>query len=321
MNRPSPISDDIRAEAAVWLARLRADDRSVADENAFQGWLAASPQHATAFEDMDRVWTAVGGIGGTITRHSEPAQPRPHRRAAIMSGVALLAAGSVGIVAMRSASAQIYETGVGEQKRLSLEDGTLLFLDAQTKVSVAFTDKLRSVDMQFGRANFRVASDRRRPFVVEAAQREIVANQCDFDVRCDGAKVQVVLIHGEANVQPVNAPATTPGIRMQGGERLVATEDSEKFDRPRIAAVTAWQAGFEVFESKRLDEAAAEMNRYSDVKLFVAPGVADMKVSGAYKVGDNAAYANSMTKLLPIEARAQSDGITLQPAENNSSNP
>ena len=52
----------IRADAAAWLARLRADDRCAADEAAFRAWLDASPVHAAAFEAVDRMWSYVGGL-------------------------------------------------------------------------------------------------------------------------------------------------------------------------------------------------------------------------------------------------------------------
>ena len=63
-HRPLTIatSNAIRAEAAAWLVRLRADDRSAADEAAFWTWLDAGPAHAAAFEAVDRMWSDVGWL-------------------------------------------------------------------------------------------------------------------------------------------------------------------------------------------------------------------------------------------------------------------
>jgi transmembrane sensor len=47
-------------EASIWLARLRADDRSLEDERAFRAWLMADPRHAAAFEAVNGVWDSVG---------------------------------------------------------------------------------------------------------------------------------------------------------------------------------------------------------------------------------------------------------------------
>ena len=312
---PSP---EVRAEAAAWLARLHAEDRDAADEAGFRAWLNASPSHAAAFEAVDRVWSDVGGLTGLRTDlrgdfhlGSLPVRERAQTsRRALLAGVGLLAVTGGSALFWRSASAKVYETEVGEQKHVALDDGSQLFLDAKTRVAVSFSDTERMVNMQYGRVNFRVVPDLKRPFVVEAAERKIVASRCNFDVRCEDGQVQVVLIHGEADVKPVSAPASQ-GQRLQAGERLVASNDVEKRDKPDLTRVLAWQSGYEMFDNQDLAQAAEEMNRYSTAKLAVDPSVAGLKVSGVYRVGDNGAFAHSLTKLLPVTVRQIGDTYML----------
>jgi len=309
---PHPISDKVYAEAAAWLARLCADRRDSADEEGFKTWLAANPENAAAFEIIDRTWDDLGGISGP-----EDAAPQERRmsRRVLLASIGLATVGATSFYAFRSASANTFETGVGEQKRVTLEDGSQIFLDAQTKVAVSFSETARSAAMSYGRVNFQVASDAKRPFIVEAAQRRIVANHCDFDVRCDGGRVQVVLIHGQADVRP--KAAGSPAARLHSGERLIAVANVEKFDRPKLAPLVAWQDGYEIFESTRLEEAVAEMNRYSDTKITVDPSVADRKVSGVYRTGDNIAFARVVAQLLSVRVRQDDRMLSLMPSENN----
>ena len=306
---PQAPSPEARAEAAAWLARLRADDRNARDEDAFQAWLAASPDHAAAFEAVDRVWSEVGSFRDLRGPVQRPAARVASRRA-LLAGVGLLAVTGGSALFWKSAQAKVYETDVGEQKHVALDDGSQLFLDAQTRISVAFSDTVRAVDLQYGRANFRVVPDPERPFIVEAAQRKIVATRCSFDVRCEDGKVQVTLIHGEAQVTPKSAP-DAPGERLQAGERLVASLDTEKRDRPDMTRQLAWQTGYESFENADLADAADEMNRYSTARLEVDASVANLKVSGVYRVGDNSAFARSLAKLLPISVRQNGDVLVL----------
>jgi transmembrane sensor len=313
---PSPAA---RAEAAAWLARLHAENRDTADEAAFRAWLNASPEHAAAFEAVDRMWSEVGGLNnlsrerlsdlrGTLRSERQPA--RTSRRA-LIAAVGLLAVSGGSALFWRSASAKVYETDVGEQKHVALDDGSQLFLDARTRIAVSFSDTARVVDMQYGRANFKVVPDLKRPFIVEAAERKIVATRCNFDVRCDeDGQVQVVLIHGEADVKPASAPQAR-GERLTAGERLVASNEIEKRDKPDMSHVLAWQSGYEMFDKEDLAQAAEEMNRYSTAKLAVDPSVAGLKVSGMYKVGDNSAFAQSLAKLLPITVRQIGDTLVL----------
>jgi transmembrane sensor len=312
MTVPAP-SPETRAEAAAWLARLHADDRDGADDAAFRDWLAASPAHAAAFEAVDRMWSDVGGVGDLRDRlrHRAPMPPAPALgRRALLAGVGLLAVTGGSALFWRSASATVYETDVGEQKHVALDDGSQLFLDARTRISVSFSETARTVDMQYGRANFRVVPDPGRPFIVEAAEHKIVATRCNFDVRCEDGQVQVVLIHGEADVKPASA-SNGGGERLQAGERLVASNDVEKRDKPDMTHVLAWQTGYEVFDKEDLAQAVEEMNRYSTAKLAVDPGVAGLKVSGVYRVGDNSAFAHALAKLLPIAVRQSGDTLML----------
>ncbi|HVW74109.1 MAG TPA: FecR domain-containing protein [Rhizomicrobium sp.] len=304
---PAP---EIRAEAAAWLARLHAGDRDAADEAAFRAWLGASPDHAAAFEAVDRVWSDVGGLGDLRTGGMMVRRPASVTgRRALLAGMGLLAVTGGSALFWRSASAKVYETDVGEQKHVALDDGSQLFLDAKTRISVAFSDTERMVDMQYGRANFSVVPDLKRPFVVEAAQRRIVASRCNFDVRCEDGQVQVVLIHGEADVRPARTHGQSQTLRS--GERLVASNDVERLDKPDLTRVLAWQSGYEMFDKEDLAQAALEMNRYSTVRLAVEPGAASLKVSGLYRVGDNAAFARSLAKLLPITVRQNGDTLVL----------
>jgi transmembrane sensor len=316
---PSP---EARAEAAAWLARLHAENRDAADEAAFRAWLNASPAHALAFEAVDRMWSDVGGIadlradlrpdlrsGREPVRAGRPIQSLASRRA-LLTGVGLLAVTGGSALFWRSASAKVYETEVGEQKHVALDDGSQLFLDAQTRITVSFSETERVVDMQYGRANFRIVPDLKRPFIVEAAEHKIVATRCNFDVRCEDGQVQVVLIHGEADVKPASASGGQ-GERLKAGERLVASNDVEKRDKPDMTHVLAWQTGYEMFDKEDLAQAVEEMNRYSTAKLAVDPGIAGLKVSGMYRVGDNSAFAHALTKLLPITVRQIGDTLVL----------
>jgi transmembrane sensor len=312
---PSP---QARAEAAAWLARLHAEDRDATDEAAFHGWLNADPSHASAFEAVDRMWSDVGGL--TELRGQSRGDLRPVRapirspslasRRALMMGLGVLTVSGGSVLFWRSASANVYETDVGEQKHVALDDGSQLFLDAKTRITVSFSDTERNVDLQYGRANFRVVPDRKRPFIVEAAQHKIVATRCSFDVRCEDGQVQVVLIHGEADVKPSSAPQSR-GETLRSGERLVASETAEKRDKPDLTRMLAWQTGYEMFDKEQLADAVQEMNRYSTQRLEVDPSVAALKVSGVYRVGDNGAFARSLAKLLPITVREDGDTLFL----------
>ncbi len=301
------VSPEAKAEAATWLARLHAGDRSPADESAFQAWLAADRAHTAAFEAVTTTWEIAGGL--RELRSKGPPQ-MPVRRRAVLAGIGALAASMVGFEVWQRAYAGVYQTDVGEQKHVTLQDGTQAFLDTDTCIRAQFTDTVRGVELVHGRCNFHVAPDGKRPFVVDAAAERIMAAQTNFDVRRDGTIVSVVLVQGNPAI--VSNRASRKRKVITTGERLMATAGALHVDRPSLAPLLAWQTGQAMFENETLADAVTEMNRYSSIKLRIADGaVGRLRISGVYRVGDNAAFARSIATLLPVEAHFGSGQVQL----------
>ncbi|MDB5584733.1 MAG: hypothetical protein JWR80_9909 [Bradyrhizobium sp.] len=300
-------------EAAVWLARLHADDKSANDERAFRRWLDADPVNRQAFDHLTEVWEATGATVRNPYDLPPPRRFNIRRRELLMAtGAVVIAGGGLGY--WNAAVAGVYETQIGEQKHVSLEDGSLLFLDTETKVRVRYSGTSRHVSLYRGRCNFRVAPDRTRPFVVEAGSRQIVAPRATFDVRRDGEKVSVVCITGSATVEPLDSTKASAATgKLAAGERLVATPgESAQIDAPDLNAAVSWQSGQLIFNDETLGSAVEEMNRYSPSKLVVTdPRAAALRVSGVYRVGDNSSFARSVAQLLPLRVTENAGSIEL----------
>ena len=299
-------------EAAIWLARMRADDRSAEDERAFRAWLTADPRNEAAFESVNGVWDSVGALSRDL-RNGEVYLESGLNRRALMTGGVGLALGAAGTFAfMQSAAAEIYKTEVGEQKHFTLKDGTGIFLDTDTKIVVDFTKQSRKVDLRYGRANFRVAPDASRAFAVQAAQKLVIGTRSNFDVFYNDDVISVVLIHGQATVKST-AAGVEGGRQLSEGERLsFASGQSPKLDKPNLLPLIAWHTGQAIFENSALIDVVQEMNRYSTIKLELDDArISRLKVSGVYRVGDNTNFARSLSRLLPIEIRVVDDSIQL----------
>jgi transmembrane sensor len=303
-DRHMKTSRAIRAEAAAWIARLHSDSRTSQDERGFQDWLAARVEHEIAYKSLMAAWDSVRDV--SWERRKEPLREGfLMRRRAVLAGVGSLAAVSLGLLTWRASFAGVYETGIGEQRHVALGDGTEVFLDADSRIRVRFDQHRRMIELQKGRANFRVASDSTRPFVVQAVDRQITADQSTFDVRRDGDQVTVVMARGQASV---GVDDKTGARSLSAGERLVATPLEIKVDEPSLPRLVAWQSGQAIFDNDTLEEAAREMNRYSTVVLSVAnPAARELRLSGVYRVGDNETFARSVATLLPVRV-LEADG-------------
>src|SRR5882757_5219773 len=209
----------IKAEAAAWLARLHADNRSTADERGFQAWLHECPAHAAAFDAATTVWEAADMAAAPRTAEARARTLFVERRA-VLCGVGALVAVGTTFSFWRSAYAGVYETDVGEQKHVVLNDGSYAFLDTDTRIQVDFDAVVRNVNLQRGRVNFRVAPDPRRPFVVDAADRRILASLSDFDIKRIGNELSVVLVQGTATVESGTKRISRTQL-LKAGDRLI----------------------------------------------------------------------------------------------------
>lgn len=292
-------------QAGEWLARLHADDRGADDEAAFRAWLCADPSHRDAFERASMIWDTVPGLAAVDLAPAPAPAARVSRRMVLAGGGAVVAAAGL-TLGWREAYAGVYRTGIGEQRRLVLEDGSRIMLDTDTRIRFRVERDMRMLSLGLGRVDLEIATDP-RPFVIEMGKRRATAREARLDLRREGDVVALTAIQGSARIDTGGAPvAVPPGTRI-----AMAAGRPDCVDQPELDDLVAWQSGRLAFRDETLANAAAEMNRYSTHALVIAdPRAAALRVSGVYRVGDSEAFARSLALLLPV--RVASDGETIR---------
>lgn len=321
---PGPLPREIVAEASVWVARLHGPDRSPQMERECLAWQARSALHRLAFERVTDTWQDVAGISVTdayrAVHGTNEARPGKVLRSRAGWGVALAACvlATVALTLWWPLNADDLRTAVGEQRMVTLDDGTRISLNTDTRVTVEMGTGRRTVDVGQGEALFEVAKDPKRPFVVRAGGSEVEAVGTVFSVRYgvgQGAgerALSVALVEGQVNVRaapgsaaPANSSAAV--IAMKPGERIrlvqpastgsaTAAVSPAQIDWPRMDQVLAWRHNEAVFDDVALADAVAEMNRYSRTQLVLLDKAAlpGLRVSGQFRTGDSARFAQAV---------------------------
>ena len=305
--------------------------------------MRADRPNQLAFERLTRVWDETGTYSQTSeiraireqalkARHSpgRPASLIKNRIARVMlpmaASVVLLVLGT--LVALQfQPGTETHRTAVGEQEIVTLVDGSVIKLNTDTVLVVAFTDVARDIRLETGQAYFSVAKDVLRPFTVTAGRGSVVALGTAFDVRKIDSRVIVTLFEGSVEVsQNLPVQEQSEEVTITTRKTVVITHSEPETGRqidygvagisePRIAdleQVTAWQEGKIVFVDMRLEEALAEVNRYSTRKIRIRDqALSDIRISGVFRTGASKTVVKALKSYFPIIAEEDEDGDTV----------
>lgn len=296
-------------EASDWLAKL---DRglSATEEQELKTWLSQHPENRRALLRLASLWDKMDSLS-LLTELFPPTRKRnDHRKllyAAMAASVAMLVIAvwlvqrSTGLMttpADRTVADVVsaYETAIGERSTVRLPDQSVLTLNTNSLVNVAFNSGERLLKLERGEMSIEVAHDPRRPLSVIAGQKVVRAVGTAFNVQIiDAGQVELIVTEGtvmvvdDAVVAPVRTIGTTPRT-VTKGERVLLGSDRETISKVSDSALSAelsWQEGNLIFRGETLAVAIAEVGRYTPVKFEIADErLKDLRIGGLFKAGD-----------------------------------
>jgi len=316
------LSDSIvHEDAARWLIRLNAAPNDVATFQAFEDWRDAAPEHRQAFEAVQESWALFGDQAAApellvLRRDALDRAGGIGRRPGLELGRRGFAAGLAALVVapltfygwrrLRRGARQTLRTEVGEQRTITLSDGSRVSLDANTLVRVAYSPALRLAEVVKGRAHFEVAKDKTRPMMVRAGTRTVTALGTAFTVEHEGQRVVVTLVEGRVAVTEA-APdrgVAPPLKELVPQQQLVfaANATPRMHEAIDVERAMAWREGKLVFDDETLADAVARMNNYSQVKIIVEdPPARALRISGIFNAGDSSAFVEAVRSYFPVD--------------------
>jgi transmembrane sensor len=310
-------SEEVRAEAAAWVAQLHDEQRSPHLEARVHAWLGESEDHRRAFNRMTHAWERSGLIQMRARGDACATRPRPRVTPRAITLAATLVLAGIAVVYFWRDNAVV--TGVGQQQVRLLRDGTRVVLNTDTRIEVNYDERARRVRLIRGEAWFDVSKRPAWPFIVSVDGQEIRALGTSFIVRHDDTQgLSVTLVEGRISVAPIartdEASTQAAQILAPGQRLLIARNHPPTLDRPELTRVTAWERGRVEFEDTPLGDAANEMNRYSKTHVAVADAeVAQLRIGGVFRAGDSDEFVRIVTAAFGLRAERSGDNIVLSP--------
>jgi transmembrane sensor len=295
---PSTQKDEtlrVSQQAAQWLSTL--EEGRPQDRQAFVDWLRRSTLHVQEFlilTAIDRYLDHVPAdypldVAKLRASHSErvAAFPPPKDTGAVRQSIparqsrkllqrqwfagmaAALAIVALGLWGWKAMSGQHYTTGIGEQRAIELPDGSVIHLNAQSRVDVRLSNQTRDVHLVSGEALFKVKQDRVRPFKVYSGDAVIQAVGTEFNVYRHERETTVAVLEGTVRISNESNSTTTSNQNafgaLRAGEeaRLAPTGQISMRKNADVARAVAWRQRRLIFDTTPLPEIAGEFNRYN----------------------------------------------------------
>lgn len=299
----------IPTTAAEWFAaRLAARDEQM--ERRFALWLTADPRNAEEYELCQLTWelapAAAEGLddGAAPIEAVAPAATTERgagarTRRAAFAGFAVAACAALMAVAafwLNTPEPSLWSTGPGEQRVITLADGSNVTLNTRTTLEVRIGHSQRELRLLSGEAFFDVAKDASRPFIVETRLGTARAVGTRFDVLLDEERVEFATEEGKVLVQAPRADESA-GVLATAGTRatLLRGESHPALDRADLMRIENWRAHRLEFDRVPLGDALKEFSRYTRVPIRPASAeVAQLRISAVLKTGDVEALRSSL---------------------------
>ena len=324
---------DAPTNASEWLAEVGDDDLTTSQKAAVADWLRESPANVREFlqttlmrQDLGKLKISPQQIETWIDDAKSASQVPTRITLAAVSAVpgpgndrrleasrrrhgprVWLAAACLGMLAL---GAELglrweegrYRTAFGEQRIVTLADGSVIELNTDSALNVRFSAHRRSIHMLRGEAFFRVAHDAARPFVVSTGEVSVKAVGTQFNVRMNSDSTLVSVIEGTvevrdetANVQA--AAGVDPGVGVTAGEEASITPVNPQASNERLVVAkiavaspqrsASWTRGRVEFENTPLVDVLSEFQRYRHVRVLIEDdNIRQLKLTGSFDAHD-----------------------------------
>jgi len=349
---------DLLAEkAAECFLCLEDRDADPQAQRRWRAWLSESPAHRRAFEACRSAWKASAGLdmawptaaeiaadtyrgdapillpgqrpaGGAARRRDPDAWPRLRDRLAgfrvpLVTATLLLLAAIIaterGFFGASPDAPNIYATGRGEQKRLTLSDGSEIMLGPESRLEVRLRPTDRIFHLRAGEAIFTATHNPARPFRVYAGSGWVEDIGTAFDVRSDPDRVTVTVIQGEVAVGALSSdggdgrqPGPADGVRLIQNQQVSIGAALGPVHAVDASLATAWRDGQLAYIDQPLGSVVADLRRYSMKDIVMQDqSVAALRYTGTVSVNELDQWAIGLARVYPVRIQILGDRLVL----------
>ncbi|MCJ8269396.1 MAG: FecR domain-containing protein, partial [Psychrosphaera sp.] len=295
--------------AADWYAKMQAQNP---DKAGFAKWRLGAPEHAKAYQAYEQMWAdshALANDSDILAQLANiPSVEKTSRSRWYMPSAAaavLLVSFITMFLIQNIPQVEDFSTGIAQQQIVQLDDGTIVTLDANTKIQVTMSSQGRDVQLFKGRARFDVAKDSQRPFVVSTNVGSVRAIGTIFDVNKTKHAFNVALLEGIVEVAAKSTKNKSQKELMSAGQKTTVSTSHGVAKPTKITQDLAngWTNGLLQFNATPLSQAVAEFNRYLKKPLRIRDkDIGQFQITGSFATKEPEKIIEALTIMFPLKA-------------------
>lgn len=336
-----------RERAAQDLARLFSAETTEAEVQQIRQWRTGAEAYQQEFMETAHL---LGGLDVLVNDQEilslldEPAESETGRRTrwpALAVAAVLMLFVAVSLFNWFDPGADIvgdrYVTRIGEQRTVTLEDGSVLTLNTGTEILVSFNAANRYIKLLKGEAYFDVFSDAQHPFTVDLGERSVTVLGTEFNIYRQPDKFTLSVTEGMVSLHQtgervsLSAPEIVTGstqfeqLGVIGQHKVpagivaiydAASENVSACRPENIQRLVSWRTGMIRFDEQPLDKVVEQLNRYSARPIVIeGSSIADINIYATVKLDAIDQTLDGLEYSLPIEVVREFDRIVIKARE------
>ncbi len=219
---------------------------------------------------------------------------------------------------LQSAEVVVKQTSLGERSKITLADGTKVFLNSGStlKFPKAFDGTTREVELT-GEAFFEVKRIIKRPFIVHSGNLKTTVLGTSFNVQAYPEKelLQVAVATGKVKVEIKNQRDKKLQSAFLMPNQKVEVDRAKQYlitEQADIGEVIGWKNGFLIFKNLSIDEIADKLEKWYGISVQLAnQDISDISFIGKFENPDLEEVLNAITFTTGIKYKIDNTQVLL----------
>lgn len=317
LSRQGEPQQQVVKQAIHWLLHLRNNATNPKLRQQCEVWRAAHHEHELAWQRVQSLHSelsnnlrSVTGAQVAFNTLENSAQGLGRRQALKLLSGALLMSSAAWLgkdaIGWQQWSAD-FATATGERRAFQLPDGTRLELNTDSAVDLDYTPQQRLIKLTRGEiiitcggADEGAAFD--RPLRVQSRHGVYEGVGARFILRQDADCTRLSVTNGQV---VIHSPLDADGqpTRVEVGHSYLIDHHKARLVPPLDMDVGAWADGLIVTRNMRLGDFLKEVGRYRHGYLTCAADIADLRLSGVFRLEDTDKLLAILPQTLPVQLR------------------